>query len=374
MLVEHWENKTLDYDLSRYPWTQWVLEVVREIKPDVTDLSQFHTVVPPEDMVKVTAYVQNSFSRREFMERFDSFADEYLAPLTNGCKYMIKRQATLNLVVPNQTEIGRLLPFHQGVWYNNGRGQGTVWLALTDCFDSNSVWVIDADTSRQISRDTISNQWSQSEFEKACLTKAYPVNIRPGQCHLFHQEIIHGNINNTTGVTRMSLDWHILHQGHEYGRRLPGGFFRFPGDYLQANKTTQKNRAGFVIYVGNNTEYDCGIPQVMQRVLIDQYCSQYGISTNSVQFENEYLSWLPILENLILQKVPGIVMTSIYSLPDNQQRRQYILQLALDSGVELHFTNEYIQMTQQTDITLIEQYRTFAVPKSGPHSWQLNQP
>jgi len=370
MSLSNWENKTLDYDLVRYPWHEWILEVIQEIEPRVHDLQRFHDVVAPERIVAVTGHVQRSFSRTEFMKRFDDFAEEYGRPLIDNKRYMIKRQATLNLVVPNQQSLGRLLPFHQGVWYSNGRGQRTFWLALTPCFDTNSMYVIDTDISQRISLDTITNQWSQSRFEQECLEHAWPVQIQPGQCHLFQQEIIHGNVNNNTGVTRMSIDWHLLVEGEEHGKRLPGGFFRLPGDHAQAHKTTQVNRQGFVQYTGNNTEYDRGIPQLFQRMAMDQYCKDYGISINCVQFENEYLHWLPILEKLMLDGVPGIVMGSIYSLPDDAQRRHQLLNLALEHGVEMHFANEYLRLESNKDIELIETYRTFAQQSSGPQSWQ----
>ena len=368
--LEHWENQTLDYDLERYPWPAWVLAVIQEIEPKVQDLSQFHAVVPPERTVAVTAHVQRAFSRSEFMQRFDAFAEEYGRPLIDGRRYMIKRQATLNLVVPDQQRLGRLLPFHQGVWYSNGRGQRTFWCALTHCYGTNSMWVVDTEPSRQISRDTIENKWNQAQFELASLEHARPVEIEPGQCHLFQQEIIHGNVNNLTGVTRMAIDWHLLVEGEEYGKRLPGGFFRLPGDHRQSNWGSAVARSGFVEYTGNNTDYDRGIPQLYQRMAMDQYCREREIGINCVQFENEYLTWMPVLEKLIRDGVPGIVMGSIYSLPDDDARRREILGLALETGTEMHFVNEYLVLETRRDLDLIETYRTFAVESSGPHSWE----
>lgn len=370
MSLQNWENRTLDYDLEQYPWPQWVLQVIQEIEPQVQDLSQFHAVVPPERILTVTAHVQKAFSRPEFMRRFDDFAEQYGRPLIDGRRYMIKRQATLNLVVPEQRRLGRLLPFHQGVWYNNGRGQRTLWLALTRCFDSNSMWVVDTETSRNISRQTIAQQWNQSQFEAACLEHAWPVTIDPGQCHLFQQEIIHGNINNTTGVTRMSIDWHMLIEGSEFSKRWPGGFFRFPGDHRQADRSSEVKFCHYVIYVGNNTEYDRGIPIMLQRLAIDQYCREYGVATNSVQFENEYLSWMPILEQLIKDQVPGLVLSSIWSLPDDNERCREIMTMALRLKVPMHFVNEYMRLESLEDLELIMAYREFAVASSGPQSWQ----
>ncbi len=368
MSLQNWENRTLQYDLAAFPWPNWILEVIQEIEPGVTDLTQFHTVVPPERIQAVTRHVQQAFGRAEFMSRFDDFAEQYARPLINGQRYMLKRQATLNLVVPDQTRLGRLLPFHQGVWYGNGRGQRTVWLALTPCFGNNSMWVVSTDHSREISRDTIQQQWSQSRFESESLARAWPVDIRPGQCHLFHQEIIHGNVNNDTGITRMAIDWHVLVEGEEYGNRLPGGFFRLPGDHGQAHQA--QARQGLVQYLGNNTDYDRHIPQLLQRMALDQYCRDRGIGINYVHFENEYLHWMPILEHLIDTGVPGIIMGSIYSLPDDAQRRGHILRCAVEQGMELHFANEYLVVSAPEHIELLETYRGFAVRQAGAHSWQ----
>ena len=370
MSLANWENKTLDYDLDRYPWPDWISEVIQELEPQVKNLSLFHEMVPIERTVAVTAHVQRAFSRPEFMQRFDEFAEEYGRPLIDHKRYMIKRQATLNLVVPDQQRLGRLLPFHQGVWYSNGRGQRTIWCALTPCFGTNSMWVVDTEPSRRISRNTIEQQWNQAQFELASLEHARPVEIQPGQCHLFQQEIIHGNVNNLTGVTRMAIDWHLLVEGEEYGKRLPGGFFRLPGDHRQAESISSESRRGFVMYTGNNTDYDRGIPQLLQRMAMDKYCRERDIGINCVQFENEHLTWMPILEKLIQDGVPGIVIGSIYSLPDDDDRRREILELALETKTEMHFVNEYLVLQNQADLNLIETYRTFAVESSGPHSWE----
>jgi sporadic carbohydrate cluster protein (TIGR04323 family) len=80
---------------------------------------------------------------------------------------------------------------------------------------------------------------------------------------------------------------------------------------------------------------------------------------------------MPVLEKLLKDGVPGIVMSSIYSLPDDAARRKELLAMALARQTELHFVNEYIVMNTQQDLDLIETYRTFAVPQSGPHSWQV---
>jgi nicotinate-nucleotide pyrophosphorylase (carboxylating) len=75
------------------------------------------------------------------------------------------------------------------------------------------MWVVDHDNSKRLTARALKDKLSQEDFESMILDVAYPVNIETGQAHLFHQEILHGNINNDTSITRMSIDWHILLKG-----------------------------------------------------------------------------------------------------------------------------------------------------------------
>jgi hypothetical protein len=42
----------------------------------------------------------------------------------------------------------------------------------------------------------------------------------------------------------------------------------------------------------------------------------------------------------------------------------------LTTNTEMHFANEYLVLRDRADLDLIETYRTFAVERSGPHSWE----
>jgi len=367
---DEWENKTLEYNLLKYNWPEHVLELIQQLYPKIKKLETIHLFLSPSDFSRVSLHVQNSFSQVKYMKLFDNFAKEYIQSKIGGKKYLIKRQATLNLVVPNQIKIQRKLPFHQGIFYNNGRGQRTIWMPITKAEKTNSMYIANLQDSRALTKKVIKEQLSQEQFEKECLKISKPVNLNPGQAHLFHQEHIHGNVNNETGYTRMAIDWHILIEGEEYGNRLPGGFFRAPGDYEQNDSFNYKNK-NFITYVSNNSKFDKNIPLVFQRKVIDEYCNNKKILNLGVQFENEYLDWLPILEHYIKQQPDGIVLCSMYSLPDNTKRRNYLLNLALKNNVELHFANEYCKLSNKKDFDKINFYLNFAKHKKGKHIWQV---
>jgi len=363
-----WENAKLTYNLGKYNFPALVLELVQELYPAVPSLDQIHNFVPAKNIVTICDHVQKSFGQKKFMQLFEKFAEEYLAPKISGKKYLIKRQATLNCVIPNQVKYARRLPFHQGIFYSNGRGMATQWMPLTKAFGTNSMYIAGLEDSRKLTKKVIQEKLNVEQFENECLKICKPVEKKPGEVHLFHQEHIHGNVNNETDVTRCALDWHILLEGEEYGWREPGGFFRAPGDYEQDQEVDKD--LTFIAYVGNNSYFDKHIPQHFQRKVIAEYCANKDIHHNGFIFENEYLDWLPILEHYISKKVDGIVMCSMYSLPNDKTVRSALLNLALENNVQLHFANEFCSLKNQKDLEKINMYLNFGHKQKGEKWWE----
>ena len=368
-LQEHWDNKTLNYDLEKYNWPAWALAMVQEVAPKVKELETLHEVLTPAEIVRVGQHVQNACSRKDFMELFDKFTEEYVPQRIQNKRYMIQRRGTLRVVIPQQAKVGRRLAFHQGIFVGNGRGCRTIWTPFTEAKGTNTMWMMDLGISREITKRVLAEKWSLDRFEDECLKHAWPVTLKPGQSHLFFQEHIHGNVNNEEGYTRVSMDMRILIEGEEWGRRLPGGFMRLPGDHEVAEIGDYTGKK-FITYAGWNSRFSKDIPLPMQRAIIEPYCVKNKISYNSYEFENEHMDWQPGLEHYIKERPDGIVLCSIYSLTDDADRRTELLNLALDLGVELHFANELCSLKSKSDLEKIQTYLTFAVPKKGLHVWE----
>ena len=368
-LVRHWDNATLDYDLEKYNFRQWAIDVIHEEFPQVEELETIHTILKPNEIVKLQQHVQNACSRKDFMEMFDAFVQEYIPSKIENKKYMIQRQGTLRVVIPQQAKVGRRLHFHQGIFVGNGRGCRTIWTPLTKAEKTNTMWIMDLKKSREVTKQFLVEKWSLEKFEDTCIANSKPVELDPGQSHLFFQEHIHGNVNNEEGYTRVSMDMRILIEGEEYGRRLPGGFMRMPGDH-KAGEEFDYSRKHFITYAGWNSEFCKQIPLPMQRATIEKYCEKYNIHYSSYEFENEHCDWQPGLEHHIKQKPDGIVLTSMYAMTDDEQRRNELFNLAIENNVELHFANELCFLKNKQDLRQIHDYLNFAVPKKGPYSWQ----
>jgi len=368
-LHQHWDNATLDYDIVRYNFREWASQVIREKFPQVEELERIHEVLKASEVVKLQQHVQNACSRKDFMEMFDAFVEEYIPPRIANKRYMIQRQGTLRVVIPQQAKVGRRLHFHQGIFVGNGRGCRTIWTPLTKAEKTNTMWIMDLDKSREVTKNFLKEKWSLEEFEKTCIQNSKPVELNPGQSHLFFQEHIHGNLNNEEGYTRVSIDMRILLEGEEYGRRLPGGFMRMPGDHTAGEEFDYTGKH-FITYAGWNSEFTKNIPLPMQRATIEKYCERYKIQYSSYEFENEHCDWQPGLEHHIKQKPDGIVLTSMYAITDDKQRRNELLNLAIENNVELHFANELCFLKNKEDLKQINEYLNFAVPKKDKHVWE----
>ena len=368
-IQKDWNNKTLDYDLERYNWPAWALSVVQEVAPHVKELENMHNELSASEIVKVSRHVQNACSRKDFMERFDEFVEAYVPQRIDGKKYMIQRQGTLRVVIPDQAKVGRRLQFHQGIFVGNGRGCRTIWTPFTEARGTNTMWMVDLEQSRRITKDFINEKWRLEKLEDECLKIAFPIELKPGQSHLFFQEMLHGNVNNTEGYTRVSMDMRILIEGEEYGRRHPGGFMRLPGDHEVAQPQDYTGKSA-ITYAGWSSNFSRNIPLPMQRAIIDQYCEKNKISYTSYEFENDHADWQPSLEYFIKEKPDLIVLNSMYSLTDDVERRNELLQVAVDNGVELHFANEHTSLKCQDDIEKIVLYLDFAVAKKGDYVWE----
>jgi len=308
--------RKVDYDLHKHDWPKYWLSIAKEFYPQIETLENVHEHLQPKEILKLARYCQSVCSSTEFCDRIDAYYTDIVESHMNFEEWMIQRYFTIRIVIPDQSKKGRLLPFHQGVFVGNGLGLRTIWTPFTDAFDSNSMHIISHKHSCNICRENFNNKFENDRFRQECLKYSNPINVSPGQAFLFQQTHLHGNVNNTTSVTRWSMDGRILPKGGHYHRKLPGGYFRFIGE--REPILSVKENANLISYVGWNTAFTHQIPLPMQRTLINNYCTKNELEINDYLFENEYCDWLPSLMEFITgYNVDGIILCSIYALPNH---------------------------------------------------------
>lgn len=364
MSVKHirhnWDNKTVNYDLQAHNWPEFWLNVAKEKFNNIESLETVHKTLKPNQIVELGKHLQKATGGEEFIDKIDKYYESIVPSLIEEDEYMIQRFFTVRIVIPDQAKAGRLLQFHKDEWTGNGLGILTVWTPITRCYGSNSMQILSCEDSDYITEQCYNDHWTFDKIQTESQSKSFPVELEPGQAHLFQQHHIHGNINNTTDISRWSMDGRILPKGGEYHRKLPGGYFRFIGE-RSVDMPIDPDKE-YISYAGWNNSWSGGIPLPMQRATINEYCSNNNIKINDYQFENEFLDWYPALEQFITgYNIDAIVLCSIYSLPDNPFRRHTILHKAIEHNTELHFANELCVVRTKQDIDHIERILKYKI-------------
>ena len=359
-VLPNWDNKSFKYGLEKHNWPVYWLNVAKEKFPQITSLETVHTVLTPTELKELGEYCQSKFNTDELKRKIDLFYKDIVPANLEQEEWLIQRYFTIRIVIPNQQSVGRLLAFHKDEWTGNGLGILTVWTPITRCYSTNSMQVVNTEESTRISNTVLEQRWSTDKLQEECLRYAEPVSLNPGEVHLFQQHHFHGNVNNETDITRWSMDGRILPKGGEYNRKYPGGYFRFLDE--QDDNRPVDNNMKWLSYVGWNSKFSDAVPLHWQRNVIKDYCNKNNISLNDYQFEMEHLDWMPNLEKYITgYNIDGIVMCSIYCLPDDPFNRFRLLKLAIDNNVQIHFANELCSVRDEDDIKYIQKIFEYVI-------------
>ena len=99
------------------------------------------------------------------------------------------------------------------------------------------------------------------------------------------------------------------------------------------------------------------VPQHVQNIVIRDYCNKnklsYLLSATEYAMEDSHLMLEQVLEELKL--IDGIVVYSLFQLPENQNLRLKIYKKILNLKKEMHFAVENLKINKQEDIKGIEE-------------------
>ncbi|GIF47616.1 hypothetical protein DFJ67_7087 [Asanoa ferruginea] len=173
------------YDLNEYPFPALVARILRT--------SELAGLRPSEDVPLLSRQMDQSTAfHRMFYENFDgelravyeAFIAEVIADEL-GEPFCFQAVPTFRVHLPGNVAVGE---FHRDADYHHPPGELNYWLPLTPAWDSNTVWIEVPGTERQL-----------------------PAAAMPGQVvHFDALNLRHGNVQNQTGVTRVSFDFRCI--------------------------------------------------------------------------------------------------------------------------------------------------------------------
>lgn len=117
------------------------------------------------------------------------------------------------------------------------------------------------------------------------------------------------------------------------------------------------NRQGFRGYVTSRQFGDYCVPVPIQSLALRDYCTRknkiYVLPVNENDFAHSYM----VLEGMVrnLDGFEGIVLLSMFMLPQIPARRRKIYKQILDQGCSLHIVWEGMVVEKPADIELLEE-------------------
>jgi len=116
-------------------------------------------------------------------------------------------------------------------------------------------------------------------------------------------------------------------------------------------------RQGYRGYVTSREFGGARIPVPVQSLVLRDYCTRkgliYKLHLNENMFPHSYL----VLEGMLrdLEALEGILMCSMFMLPQRAQRRIRVYQQLFDQGAELHLVMEDIVIRRPQDTLAVEE-------------------
>ena len=329
-----WDHNVVDYDLDKFPWYERILSVIQEVKPQCDSIGRLHEHFDRTEIVPLRKKIEQFVRTKEF----SGWVDDYFYHIIGDIEYLIQATPTLNVVLPDQQRQGSLLTFHTGHLTAYSEGMHTIWTPVSEAFGSNSMQVVSREDSKNLTEVFFEDKLSMAEMQTLCSLVSYPVEINQGQAWLFDQDHWHGNINNTTGITRIGLDIRAMEKGTTYGYRKPGSYFRFPDTTVEVPEVDTDRR--WIVF--NDPAGDMGtMPFYIARSFIENYADRLGIKP--VGWHNEYTltDWNPHLEFFINEtEVQGIALLSMHGLSSPINRRMELFEQCVNKDIHVLFCDE----------------------------------
>jgi len=369
-LHTHWDARVVDYDAERFPFAAWVLDRVRARGHAVDDLTAIHRQVPEHEVYALSKALCADTARPDFRALVHAFVRDVVTPAGALVPPLaLQRALNVRIMLPDRPQA--VFPFHTGLLYGHGPASRSLWLPLTDlrapAMASASMFIIGLDRSRELVAAAAAEHLSIGQMRERFLGEAHPLHAGPGQVVLFNQENLHGNVVNTTGLTRVSIDFRVAEGrfGDRLARKPVGGYFALLPD-VDAAPAPPADPARFdngrptVLYLHNATPATAGAPVHLQRLMLADYAQRHGLVTRFEFFELDALGHLPTLEHIGRDLGANVVLYSVFALPEDGARRDALLDAFLARGATMHFVNEGLQLAGPGDRAALDALCAFA--------------
>tara|TARA_R110001606_G_C15378615_1_gene650191 strand:- start:2238 stop:2894 length:657 start_codon:yes stop_codon:yes gene_type:complete len=191
--------KKINYDTAKYDFARLIKTIF-----DCEDLTKLHEKLPEnieyKELHKIGEDNKTWYHKKfyepinngdmEFVNVYRNFVREIITPLMHGEDFIFQRVPTFRVHAPGNVAVGG---WHRDIDYNHSEHEINFFVPFTVAFGTNTMWV-------------------ESEPNKKDFS---PFEADYGDAYMWNGAILlHGNKPNTTGQTRVSVDFRVMKRKH----------------------------------------------------------------------------------------------------------------------------------------------------------------
>jgi len=183
--LESLQTALVDYDLERYPLPEIVRQQLGVDRLDEIHANADYPLLTRENDQKTVFHQRFYAIGDEFFGTYHRLLVDVVQPLF-GENLIYQKVPTFRVHLPDNVAVGEL---HRDRDYSHGSGEVNLWLPFTDAWETNTVWIESSEGSDDL--------------------RPYACNV--GQMLMFDGvNLLHGNVRNETGKTRVSVDFRVI--------------------------------------------------------------------------------------------------------------------------------------------------------------------
>lgn len=212
-----------------------VREIVSDFEPNFKDapLEQLHHYVDKSRVNELRLKIFNTLNKRiDFRNDYFSLGDKYIEAL---CGTELAANTKINFSIQMPFDDTSILPAHCDTFSGESSYQINLWVPLTRCFKTNSMFIFKPEVTKKILKDLKKYEIDGLDtiFDEFKMDDDYiDLETNNGQVIIFTPTTLHGNRVNQTDTTRVSFNCRFKNLHAPYN--APEGSSKVLGQFYSA--------------------------------------------------------------------------------------------------------------------------------------------
>jgi hypothetical protein len=365
--IERLVGRTVRFTPSDYPFDALFLEVVQrhlDASPDAMPaLDCLHNAVAPSGLGPLYAALYGAIRSEPFASLYAAFIERVIAPCVDApARY--QRVPGIRVHLPDTQTV----MYHTDEWYGHGGHVLNFWLPLTPSFGTNALWIAPLEASLAEVRRLEAQAATMAEINARLAALAAPITSDMGEVHVFCARVVHGTERNTTGRTRVSLDFRLMREGEDPGSKPLDEYYARPGTHpLMRTSPRPPGRAAHaaVAYLFARHGFTRFVSAHNQRLVVTDFARTHGLTLVAEETEIATMAHHPALLTLATRQGvcahEAIVAYSVLCLPQAEEARRRIYAAARAYDTPILFANENLAFPDPHGEPDLERTRALAL-------------